>query len=319
MRTIRRALSVLAAGAVLASLGAAPAAAAPRQYRVTDLGTLGGISTEVYAINDAGVVVGRSLTAEFTQHGFVWRDGVMTDLGALPGGVSYSEALSVNESGVIAGGALDAAGDYRAVIWRNGRIIDLGVPRSFAWEINDRGQVLGQTIPAADGSTGWFIWQGGHVTDRGTLTAGQQLTGDFNNRAQFTLLAGGRAAIGHGHTVTVITEVDSYPNDIGDSGAVVGYTTDADYRRRPFAYRGGHLGYLRTLGGPNGVAAAINDRGDIAGNADTATGENHPTLWHHGAAVDLSTRGLLGNEQIIDLNNGGQMVAAVDVRAVVIR
>jgi probable HAF family extracellular repeat protein len=319
MRTIRRAPAALAASAVLVSLAAAPAAAATRQYRVTDLGTLGGISAEVYAINDAGVVVGRSLTAGSTQHGFVWRDGVMTDLGALPGGVSYSEALSVNESGVIAGDALDAAGDSRAVIWRDGRIIDLGVPRSFAWAINDRGQVLGQTTPAADGSASWFIWQGGRVTDRGALTAGQQLTGDFNNRAQFTLRTGGRAAIERGHSLTVIAPVDSYPNDIDTSGAVAGYTTDADYRRRPFVYRGGHLGHLGTLGGPDGVAAAINDRGDIAGNTDTATGENHPTLWHHGSAVDLSTRGLLGNEQIIDLNNRGQMVAAVDFRAVVIR
>ncbi|MEU8082197.1 hypothetical protein AB0B57_00975 [Micromonospora sp. NPDC049101] len=46
---------------------------------LTDLGTLGGDWSRATAINDRGVVVGRSTTTTQWQP-FLWRDGVMTDL-----------------------------------------------------------------------------------------------------------------------------------------------------------------------------------------------------------------------------------------------
>jgi len=71
---------------------------------VMDLGTLGGINTTVQWLNGAGHVSGKSdVTAICTacapgnqqelHHPFLWRDGVMTDLGLLyadTAGTAYS-------------------------------------------------------------------------------------------------------------------------------------------------------------------------------------------------------------------------------------
>lgn len=68
----------------------------------------------------------------FVYHAFAWRDGVLTDLGALPG-FECSEAVSINARGEIAGrsgnGVVDPlAGveETRAVLWKDGEINDLG-------------------------------------------------------------------------------------------------------------------------------------------------------------------------------------------------
>ena len=55
------------------------------QYNVTDLGTLGGDSSDGYAINDSGQVAGFSDTSADEFHAFLYSDGVMQDLGTLGG------------------------------------------------------------------------------------------------------------------------------------------------------------------------------------------------------------------------------------------
>lgn len=88
-----------------------------QRYRLFDLGKLG-VGSGVIVANNQGDVVGGELTstpnpdllnpnplfgpAEFTQHAFRWRNGILRDLGTLPGGHN-SGAVSVNESGSIVG------------------------------------------------------------------------------------------------------------------------------------------------------------------------------------------------------------------------
>src|ERR1700676_2638247 len=71
-----------------------------RRYRVTDLGTLGGTFSQAFGINNKGSVVGWSfLTGDTTLHAFLWRKGLMTDLGTLGGSDTrpVSQAISINE------------------------------------------------------------------------------------------------------------------------------------------------------------------------------------------------------------------------------
>src|SRR5439155_17694919 len=56
---------------------------------------------------------------------FVWRYGVMSNLGLLPGGDS-SEAHAINDGGVIVGRANGANNVFRAVLWNGGAPTDLG-------------------------------------------------------------------------------------------------------------------------------------------------------------------------------------------------
>jgi probable HAF family extracellular repeat protein len=68
-----------------------------------DIGTLGGSSCSAEAINNAGVVVGSSYDQNGNKHGFVYRDGVITNLNLLVDRNQYhiDYAVDVNSAGVI--------------------------------------------------------------------------------------------------------------------------------------------------------------------------------------------------------------------------
>ncbi len=69
---------------------------------VKPLGTLGGPGSFAVAINQRGQVVGASRTVSGQLHAFLWEDGVMTDLGALPGETA-SVARAINKRGQVVG------------------------------------------------------------------------------------------------------------------------------------------------------------------------------------------------------------------------
>jgi probable HAF family extracellular repeat protein len=77
---------------------------------MTDLGTLGGVTSRAYAINDAGLITGASKISTGTQwHGFLYYDWVMYDLNDLvaPGsGWELIDAQDINASGQIVGNGL---------------------------------------------------------------------------------------------------------------------------------------------------------------------------------------------------------------------
>jgi probable HAF family extracellular repeat protein len=83
-----------------------------------DLGTLGGEFSAAAGINDRGAVVGQATTAEGPMRGFVWRHGVMTDLGVLAAGENGSRANDINNHGWVVGASDAAGGEFHAVLWR---------------------------------------------------------------------------------------------------------------------------------------------------------------------------------------------------------
>jgi probable HAF family extracellular repeat protein len=125
-------------------------------FLMTDIGTLdmGGQDGDsaAYAINEAGVIVGESSVrlpgGAIESHAFRWENGVMTDLGTLPGGTT-SSARDINGRGEIVGWSTNANGQTRAVLWDEGGIQDLGALdgdnslESVAEAINDLGQIVG--------------------------------------------------------------------------------------------------------------------------------------------------------------------------------
>jgi probable HAF family extracellular repeat protein len=107
-----------------------------------DLGTLGGIRSEAFGVNDRGTVVGNSRTAESVDHAFVFEDGAMRDLGTLGG--ESSTAYDVNDRGVVVGASRDASGQTFAFIaYGAGAMRKLLQVPSIAHAINNRGDVIG--------------------------------------------------------------------------------------------------------------------------------------------------------------------------------
>ena len=128
-----------------------------------DLGTFGGDTGTTEWINDAGEVVGKAdLPGSPPQNhdAFLWKDGVLTDLGTLPGD-SCSLAYQVNSRGQVVGTSEDQAlclvptGEH-AFLWEHGGpMVDLNslIPPGsnlqlvFAFAINDRGEIAGIGVP----------------------------------------------------------------------------------------------------------------------------------------------------------------------------
>src|SRR5438309_1502548 len=86
--------------ALLLLAAARPAAA--QGYTVTDLGTLGGSSSDARALNLAGQVIGSAtLPGDSDWHAYRWENGVMRDLGTLGGTAGY--VGGINASGQVVG------------------------------------------------------------------------------------------------------------------------------------------------------------------------------------------------------------------------
>jgi probable HAF family extracellular repeat protein len=118
--------------------------------------SVGGRFVTASAINDAGEVAG---AAAFPNHPFdaaIWRSGVVTDLGVLPGDC-FSLALVINSKGQVAGGSFpcDFSAEH-AFLWENGAMFDLTAlisPKSTAQMVepnalNDRDEIASDGLPA---------------------------------------------------------------------------------------------------------------------------------------------------------------------------
>ena len=126
---------------------------------MTDLGTFGGAYGDPAWINDEGDVVGASTYLDGTQHGALWSNGAIKDIGVFAGDC-YSFAWFVNSRRQVTGeaGRCDGSPSH-AVLWENGSLVDLNtlVPSTSilhltkALSINDRGEIAGNgVLPSGD-------------------------------------------------------------------------------------------------------------------------------------------------------------------------
>jgi probable HAF family extracellular repeat protein len=139
------------AGVVVGSSGGHAASYDLATGVVTDLGTLGGSSSHALAVNDSGVVVGQSQTANGQFHAFRYDPavGAMEDLGTL-GGTS-SIATGINDLGDIVGESTTSTeAQHPFHVWSvDRRMIDIGtiddVDSLTATDINNSHVVVGFT------------------------------------------------------------------------------------------------------------------------------------------------------------------------------
>jgi probable HAF family extracellular repeat protein len=104
----------------------------------------------------------------------------------------------------------------------------------------------------------------------------------------------------------------TFANALNNSGQVVGMTETTDFRRHAFSWtRVGGLIDLRTLGGSESVALAVNNIGQVVGWSQVAGDvETHAFLWSaQTGMIDLGTLG--GSASVAyALNDAGQVVGA---------
>jgi len=299
---------------------------AHHRYRFVDVGTFGGPVS--YLANDpsgggaaAGVLNHRGTVVSAADtsisdpnypniclvcpadplifHAFQWRDGVLTDLGALPG-VNSSFANWISRNGLVAGfsenGAIDpllGVPEIDAVLWKDGEIVNLGTIEggyeSNAFAANDRGQAAGvflNTIPDPFSPFGLqvraFLWQEGLMQDLGTLGGPEASAYFMNERGQ----------------VAGTSLINSIPNP------VTGIPT-----LDPFVWDGAKMIDLGTLGGTTGIPNAMNNQGQVVGLSNLTGDQSfHPFRWTKAEGMtDLGTFGG-SSGQANWINEAGQVV-----------
>lgn len=138
---------------------------------MTDLGTLGGSSSQARAINDSAEIVGWSISdSTLNGHAFLWKDGTMIDLGTLGG--EGSSAADINNLGQVVGHSRIADSvNIHAFLWQGSGLEDLGTlggDGSRASAINNLGHVVGNSDVESNRSAG-FIMRGGAMAELGAI------------------------------------------------------------------------------------------------------------------------------------------------------
>ena len=260
----------------------AEAQRAPPHYTVINLGTLGGSAANGYGgVTNSGWVSGDSyLQGDATEHAFVWRDGVMTDLGTV-GGLNSSAPFPVKDDrglvvGQSQGSQIDQLGEYWGVAY---------------------------VCNTSDGHcTGWqnlqfgFVWRNGVMTALPTLGGNNSSAFGVNNRGQVV-----------GFAETGAKDPSCVPPQQLVINAVV-YGPRGEVQQQLLPLKGDDLS----------AAVGINDNGDVVGlsgtcgTPDTTALGVHAVVWRNGSVSDLPGLGGAMNNAAIAINNSGQIAGISD-------
>lgn len=247
--------------------------------------------TVVGGINASGIIAGESLSV-LNYDAVVWRNGVVHDLGTLPGG-SLSWANAINDLGVVTGASDGTGFQPNAMIWSDA----LGMQRlgtfkggsySEAFSINRNSEVTGFS-DVANGSSYAFIWSrargmrmlpglpggggssGNGINDAGQIAGGSECGGGCLHAVLWS-------ASGSAQDLGVLNGASfSSAYAINNLGQVVGASGHA------FVWsETGGMQDLNDLIPPNSgwlleYAFAINDVGQITGQG-TINGQIHAFL-----------------------------------------
>jgi uncharacterized membrane protein len=250
---------------------------------------------EPTALNAADEVVGDG-NAGGDVHGFLWRNGVLTDLPGLGG--KETHAWLIDARGDVAGVSALPSGVDHAVLWPSGSTAptDLGSVAgldSSADAMNASGTIVGFASDHIGDSRIALEWKGGRLLDLGRFGAPGAQAIAVNSRGdvlvQTQTAAGnpkGIRLVRSGKTVVVAAPRGGYAVATGldDSGDVLGYLQVSGRGRRSFIWRNGKTTVLPTTdgkqppwGGPSAIANgyAVGDEYVPVRGGSTS----HAVLW----------------------------------------
>lgn len=225
-------------------------------------GAAGGSSCAL-AVNDSGVVAGRSSSGELV----VWNGSSVARLG-VQGSVG-----DIDFSGIVVGGYTQA-GSTRAFMFANGTFSDLGLDASTATGINSRRQIVGTSNGHA------FLYERGATRDLGTLGGGSSSAKGINDRGDVVGMStdaqsqpqpfiydGAMKAL-PGPSYSGAVAINNRGQVVGSAEGTYGYLIDGgNYTRLDL------LAPVKAKGWRHLEPTGINDRGWIVGTALNQNGD----------------------------------------------
>jgi probable HAF family extracellular repeat protein len=266
------------------------------------LPTLGGNNGVAQAISNRGEVAGFAenstpdpgCPAPQVLHfkPVVWEKGLIHKLPTF-GGDPDGVAQQINDNGEVVGGSGTCAAfnanflynlvPVHALLWEKGKATNLGnlggetgqAGGNIAYDINNQGQVVGNSDLPGDTTFDAFLW---------TRKTGMQDLG------------------------TLSGDVASVSLSINDAGSVVGASLDANFDPRAFLWEKGVMTDLNTLIAGDSplyllTGCSINSRGEITGLGLTSTGETHTYLarpTHSVATSESTSQGVISPRVLSD-------------------
>jgi probable HAF family extracellular repeat protein len=246
---------------------------------------------------------------------------VVVDIGAAVGRTSSSYALGINAQGQVIG-SVRSSGRRHGFVWNKGTatIIDPAAPESEVSDINDEGQVVGESFQPPDGSYA-FVWNHGSLTKLGSLGGRVTSAVAINNRGQ--VIGNSTTATGASHAFIwdhgQLTDLGTLGGDptvagsdavaLNDRGQVVGLATTSRGAVHAFLWQSGRMRDLGTIDRLDARPVAINARGDVVGFANPPPGGDptHAILWRNGRLIDLG-RFRARTKWAVDADNHGRVL-----------
>jgi probable HAF family extracellular repeat protein len=248
-------------------------------------------------VNDAGWVVwtgqiGRNVGGSPMLRAFLFRDGASSEFPTV-GDSGQSYVYAINNAGKAVGSS-----NGRAVLWEAGAVRDL--IDGLAFDINDRGQVVGASGNFGTPGSRAFFWNGGETTLLGPLPGDTwaeavvinevgEVGGNsvLSNAQEFRVHAfRWQAGVLEPTSPTYQNEPNERLLDMNVRGLAVGERGPGLGGRRPVAWEHGVTWNLPG-GASGGRAVAVNARGDVVGSVLTPTGL-HAALWRRVRTVAAS-------------------------------
>jgi probable HAF family extracellular repeat protein len=332
-------------GSVIAGSSSSPSGEAPFRWTqntgMINLGHLPGkTTTHPSGVSAFGkIIVGGSFTNPTDGEAFIWdstngmrnlKTVLQTIYGLnLTGWILHSAGGISADGNVIVGSGTNPSGQSEAfrvvldTVPKKYKIIDLGTlggTSSWAFGMNNNGQVVGSSFPRGTTTTiNPYLYSNGRMTNLNTN--GGWATG-INDSGQVV----GTAVIGsnshaftysNGHTTDLGTLGGIYSEGwaINKNGLAVGWAEFSrnSYSHHAVLYNHGVNTDLGTLGGTRSMANSINDLGVIVGesrmNGDSTS---HAFLYSNQQIIDLGTLGG-SNSSAACINANEQIAGSADI------
>src|SRR6266704_251112 len=268
----------------------------------------GSTNTQATAITPSGEIVGRYLTADGKQHGFVLRDGGFTSVD-VPG-ASFTDAAWVNARGDIVGGYADSLGGH-AYVLSGGLITTIDFPSATpvctaGFGISNAGDVVGVEFACSDFFHGHgYLFRGGQFT----LLDVPGAVGTFPTMViDSTRIVGtyiGSDGVFHGFlrqagnftTIDVPNSTLTWITGISPEGDIVGFYNGQDENQHGFVLSDGEFISIDIQGATLSEGNGIDPQGDVVGRYITPDGNTHGYFLRCVTCSHHDPKGLPGSTQ----------------------